>query len=142
MREPRLNDVRDWIRQLESIGQLKRITAQVDWDEEVGAIVRKVSAEEGPALLFENIKGYQKENGAVCDKLFTNGLGSRSRVALSLRLPPSSDDRTITYTLKERYKGRVEPIRVYSGPVKENILEGALVQKRWADYGLEQLKRG
>ncbi len=117
----KLNDMRDWINYLESENQLKRVTSEVDWDEEIGAICRKVSSKEGPALLFENIKGYQS---ARCRRLFTNGLGSRSRVALALGLPLKSDDRTITSTFKDMYSGRVEPKRVDSGPVKENILTG------------------
>jgi 4-hydroxy-3-polyprenylbenzoate decarboxylase len=71
MKEPQLNDLRDWIRHLETAGQLKRITAQVDWDEEIGAIVRKVSAQEGPALLFENIKGYPKKEACAAGCLRT-----------------------------------------------------------------------
>jgi len=123
MKEPRVNDLRDWIRQLETAGQLKRITSRVDWDEEIGAIVRKVSAQGGPALLFENIKGYPKK-GSLCSRLFTNGMGSRPRVAMALGLPPEADDRTITCTLKERFGGRVTPKKVKSGPVKENIITG------------------
>ncbi len=123
MREPRLSDLRDWIGHLESMGHLKRVTAQVDWNEEIGAIVRKVSAQGGPALLFENIKDYPKK-GSLCSRLFTNGLGSRSRLAMALRLPPDTDDRTITCALKERFGGRVAPKKVKSGPVKENIITG------------------
>lgn len=124
MTRAKIKDLRDWISYLEMEGQLKRITAQVDWNEELGAIVRKVSSKEGPALLFENIKGYQKADGVMCTRLFTNGLGSRSRVALALGLPPEVDYRAITVDLKERFKSRIEPKTVDSGPVKENILKG------------------
>jgi UbiD family decarboxylase len=119
----KVRDLRDWISYLEAQGQLQRITAQVDWDEELGTLTRKVSGQAGPALLFENIKGYPKE-GSFCSRLFTNGMGSRQRVAMALGLLPESDDRTITYALKERYKRRVEPRKVESGPVKENIIRG------------------
>ena len=123
MARAKIRDLRDWINFLDEKGQLKRVTAQVNWDEELGTIVRKVSSQGGPALLFENIKGYPK-GASVCSRLFTNGMGSRSRVAMALGLPPDSDDRTITYALKERYKKRVEPRKVKSGPVKENIVTG------------------
>ena len=115
----KIEDLRDWISYLTEKDQLVRITAEVDWNEEIGAITRKVSRQEGPALLFENIKDYQHTS---CSRLFTNGLGSRSRVALALGLPLESDYKTITFTLKDRYKGRVEPEKVSWGPVKENIL--------------------
>jgi UbiD family decarboxylase len=117
----KFEDLRDWMSYLEEKGQLKKITVEVDWNEEIGTITRRISSKEGFALLFENIKDYQHTR---CSKLFTNGLGSRSRVALALGLPQESDDKTITFTLKERYKGRVEPKRLAWGPVKENILKG------------------
>ena len=34
------NSLRSWIETLEAADQLKRITARVDWDEEIGAITR------------------------------------------------------------------------------------------------------
>ena len=80
-------NLRDWITKLEEIGQLKRITAEVDWDLELGAIIREVKAKRGPALLFENIKDYLN---TLCRKFFTNGLCSLERVALALGLPQES----------------------------------------------------
>ena len=123
MAKAKIKDLRDWIDHLDSRGQLKRITTRVDWDQEMGALVRKVSGQAGPALLFENIKDYPQKS-SLCSRLFTNGMGSRPRVAMALGLPPESDDRTITYTFKERYKGRVKPKKVATGPVKENIVTG------------------
>ena len=70
-------DLRDWIDDLDERRDLKRIGAQVDWDEELGAITREVSSQEGPALLFENIKDHQN---SFCRRLFTNGTGTRQRV--------------------------------------------------------------
>jgi len=48
-------DTRDWIALLEKEGELRRITAEVDWNREIGAIARRVLEKKGPALLFENI---------------------------------------------------------------------------------------
>ena len=45
-------DLRDFINDLEERGELRRIKAEVDWDEELGAITREVASEYGPALLF------------------------------------------------------------------------------------------
>ena len=53
-------DLREWIDDLEERNDLKRITAEVDWDEEIGAITREISSQFGPALLFENIKGHRQ----------------------------------------------------------------------------------
>src|SRR2546428_8698370 len=62
-------DLRGWITRLEKEGELRRITAQVDWDRELGAITRRVLEKKGPALLFENIKGYTTGR---CTRLFTS----------------------------------------------------------------------
>ena len=50
-----LKDLRQWIDQLDEKGELKSISAEVDWDEEIGAITREVSSRNGPALLFKNM---------------------------------------------------------------------------------------
>src|SRR6266550_3024214 len=92
-------DMREWMRLLEKAGELRRITAEVDWDREIGAVARRVLEKKGPALLFENIKGY---GSGRCTQLFVSGLGARSRLALALgfylpsslageALPPPSD---------------------------------------------------
>ena len=77
-------DLRDWLKEVEKIGELARITEEVDWDEELSALTyltgKKIG---GPALLFENIKGYQKGN-----RVLSNILGSSlNRIALALGLP-------------------------------------------------------
>jgi 4-hydroxy-3-polyprenylbenzoate decarboxylase len=48
------SDLRDFISLLESKGQLKRISAEVDPYLEIGEITDRVSKAVGPALLFEN----------------------------------------------------------------------------------------
>ena len=50
-------DLRDWIALLEKEGELRRITAEVDWDREIGAITRRVLQKKGPALLFREHQG-------------------------------------------------------------------------------------
>ena len=71
---------------LEQQGELRRIKAEVDWDREIGAVTRRMLAKKGPALLFENIKGYRDGR---CTKLFVSGLGSRWRSAFR-RTPPTA----------------------------------------------------
>ncbi len=50
-------DLRDFIHQLESMGELKRITAEVDPNLEITEICDRTLRAKGPALLFENPKG-------------------------------------------------------------------------------------
>src|SRR4051794_9760906 len=50
-------DLQEFIRHLESIGQLKRIRVEVDPILEAGEISQRVLRDRGPALLFERPKG-------------------------------------------------------------------------------------
>src|SRR5205823_4075246 len=91
-------DLRGWIARLEKEGELRRITAQVDWDRELGAITRRVLETKGPALLFENITGYTQGR---CTKLFTSGLGSRARLARALGFPPDTSNAALDVRSEE-----------------------------------------
>jgi UbiD family decarboxylase len=57
---PRANrsDLDAWLEKAEALGELKRITAEVDPDLETSTITYLVGSEKSPALLFENIKGH------------------------------------------------------------------------------------
>ena len=96
-------DLRQWINLLEQQGELRRIKAEVDWDREIGAVTRRVLTKKGPALLFENIKGYRDGR---CTKLFVSGLGSRSRLALALGFPPDTPNRILSRTPPRRRTAR------------------------------------
>jgi UbiD family decarboxylase len=114
-------DTRQWIAQLEQDNELRRITAEVDWDREIGAIGRRVLEKRGPALLFENIKGYA--NGR-CGKLFMSGLGSRSRLALALGFPRDAGNRELVRHVMQKNREAIAPVIVNSGPVKQVIVRG------------------
>jgi UbiD family decarboxylase len=113
-------DLRKWIAQLETEGELKRIRAKVDWDGEISQIIKRSYLRQGPALLFENIKGHEK----TFSKLFTNGLGTQSRVNLMLGLPKDTPIPETILTIKNRIKKPLEPVMVKTGPVKGNIIRG------------------
>jgi 4-hydroxy-3-polyprenylbenzoate decarboxylase len=112
-------DLRTWIAKLEKENLLKRISAEVDWNLEIGSITRKVTSEEGPALLFENIKDHQNTWGR---KFFTNGIGSEQRIALALGLDRNAGYKTIVRTIKDRLFKLTKPKITTTGPVKENIV--------------------
>ncbi len=114
-------DLREWIGVLENKGELKRVKAEVDWDEEIGAITREISSYNGPALLFERIKDYRD---SPCRRLFTNGTGTKERVCRLLGLSEETSYRDIVRTLKERFSNPVKPTKVQHGPVKENVISG------------------
>ena len=51
-------DLRDWIEIADEMGELKTLKG-CDWNLEIGAITELVAhKEDGPAVLFEDIKGY------------------------------------------------------------------------------------
>lgn len=70
-------DLRDFIEQLEKQGELKRITAEVDPHLEMTEISDRVLRAGGPALLFENPKGYDTP-------VLTNLFGTPERVAMGM----------------------------------------------------------
>ena len=70
-------DLRDFIEQLEAQGELKRITKEVDPYLEMTEISDRVLRAGGPALLFENPKGYQTP-------VLTNLFGTTKRVAMGM----------------------------------------------------------
>jgi UbiD family decarboxylase len=78
-------DLREWMRAVERIGQLRRITAPVSRNEEMGAITYLAHREiDAPALLFENIRESPKGFRALW-----NPIGSSvDRFALAIGEPP------------------------------------------------------
>lgn len=70
-------DLREFIEQLEQMGELKRITLPVDPVLEMTEICDRTLRQGGPALLFENVKGHDTP---VLGNLF----GTAKRVALGM----------------------------------------------------------
>ena len=84
-----IDDLRQWVEQLERAGELKRITAEVSPILEMAEIADRVAkldwpgaqkqyAPGGPALLFERVKGYP---GA---RVLMNQFGSERRMQMAL----------------------------------------------------------
>jgi 4-hydroxy-3-polyprenylbenzoate decarboxylase len=71
------NDLRDFITQLEALGELKRIRVEVDPKLEMTEIADRVLRAGGPALLFENPKG-------STIPVLANLFGTVKRVALGM----------------------------------------------------------
>src|ERR1700728_1939573 len=119
-------DMRQWMAQLEQHGELRRIKAEVDWDREIGAVTRRVLEKKGPAVLFENIKGYA--NGR-CTKLFASGLGARSRLALALGMSRDASNRELVQHVMKKNREAIPPLVVGSGPVKDVIIRGDAIDQ-------------
>lgn len=117
-------DLREWLAVLEENGELVRVTAEVDWNLEVGAIVRRISETDGPAVLFENIKDYGPGYRILGAPLSMSRSHRYARLALALDLPVDIGVREITEEYLKRRKKRLPPVIVSSGPCQENVWEG------------------
>ena len=80
----RYKDLRDFIAQLEQLGELKRIAVGVDPRLEMTEICDRVLRAGGPAILFENPKGYDGEQGRSRIPVLANLFGTTRRVALGM----------------------------------------------------------
>lgn len=77
-------DLRQFIGALEKRGLLKRITVEVDAHLEIAEITDRVCKAGGPALFFENVKGYDLP-------VVTNLFGSLERMQLALEVESLDD---------------------------------------------------
>jgi 4-hydroxy-3-polyprenylbenzoate decarboxylase len=83
-REMRYRDLRDFLSQLERLGELKRVGAEVDPNLEMTEICDRVLKSGGPALLFEKARGHSIP---VLGNLF----GTTRRVALAMGASHDAD---------------------------------------------------
>ena len=72
-----IEDIHNLIEILEKENELKRIKTQVDTNLEIAEILRRTMYDNGPALLFENIKDYDIP-------ILGNAFGSIKRLQISL----------------------------------------------------------
>ncbi len=71
------NDLREFIEVLEKKGLLRRIKTEVSAELEITEILDRAVKNNGPALLFENVKGYKLP-------VFANAFGTMERMCLAL----------------------------------------------------------
>src|SRR5712691_8651206 len=117
-------DLRGWIEALEAHGELQEIGAEVDWNIELGTIMRLAQGPgTGKALLFNNIKDYNKPT-TRCRRIFGSSLNNYRRIAMMLGLPPDTHPRELVKVGRTVLAGSIPPKVVATGPVKENILKG------------------
>ena len=72
-----VDDIHQFIEELEKEGELKRVKIQVDTNLEIAEILRRVSYTNGPAVLFENVKDYEIP-------VLGNAFGSMKRLEIGL----------------------------------------------------------
>lgn len=77
-------DLREFMEILEKKGLLKRIRAEIDSDLEITEILDRVVKNNGPAILFENVKGHRMP-------VFANAFGTMERMCLALEVNDLDD---------------------------------------------------
>ncbi len=112
-------DNRKFIAALSRTGDLVRVNKEVDWDMEVGAVVRYASKIQAPAPLFNKIRDYSNSF-----TVFGLPINSVRRTSIALGLKPQEPLRTIQNEYEKRIDHHVKPVLLKTGPCKENVLLG------------------
>lgn len=116
-------DLREYLDRLEEAGELMRVTAEVDWNLELGAISRRSMDLRGPALLFENIKGYPGQS-VFANSVTRSRDSTCGRLALAMDLPASINSLDLIREYAGRMRKPLPPVLVETAPCKENIIKG------------------
>lgn len=114
-------DFREFLAKLEEAGELKRVKAETDWDEEIGAITLEALVRKSPALLFENIKDYKTTHGR---KMIVNFIESVTRGKIAMDLPANTTNAEIVQTWRQRIRNPIKPVLTSTGACKEVIHKG------------------
>ncbi|MGA3126540.1 MAG: UbiD family decarboxylase [Candidatus Korobacteraceae bacterium] len=126
MAEVIIRDLRDWLNEVEKIGQLKRVGQEVDPKLEMGALTYMNGKNPGhPTLLFEKPKGH---NGPF--KVLFNPIGnSIDRLSLAMRAKPGRKPLELVEYLKDIFasdKKMIPPkfVDAKDAPIYENEWTG------------------
>ncbi len=112
-----MKDMRDFIEKGEALGVVKRIKAEVDPHLELSHIAKLNEEESGPALLFENVKGYDTP-------VITSVCTTVERLALIMGQPKESSLFDLYDAWAKLGENLLPPKWVETAPCKENILMG------------------
>src|SRR5215475_11666826 len=117
------HDLRGWIAQIEQHGELARIAARVDPDEEIGAVTLLASRQDrSPALMFESL-----QDDATGSRILINMLGaSRERYALAVGLDPSASTPEMIQATRSLMTSPIQPVMIAKdkASVNEVVLTG------------------
>jgi 4-hydroxy-3-polyprenylbenzoate decarboxylase len=126
-RAPNSSDLDAWLDKVEEMGELKRITAEVDPDLEAATITYLVGSEKSPALLFENIKGHPGHRALY------NMVGCNlSRFCLMIGEKPVAHPLEAVQLLQRKMGRKMAPKQVpeTSAIANQNVLVGDAIDIR------------
>src|SRR6266852_1393363 len=115
------SDLDAWLEKVEALGELKRITAEVDPDLEAATITYLVAGEKSPALLFENIKGHPGHRALY------NMIGCNlSRFCLLIGEQPMDHPLKAVQSLQQKLGRKMPPKEIPPDRAicNQNIMEG------------------
>jgi 4-hydroxy-3-polyprenylbenzoate decarboxylase len=115
------SDLDAWLEKVEALGELKRITAEVDSDLEASTITYLVGLTKSPALLFENIKGHPGHRALY------NMIGCNlSRFCLMIGEQPVDHPLKAVKILQQKMGRKMAPVEVPAERAisSQNILTG------------------
>ncbi|MBM2812490.1 MAG: UbiD family decarboxylase [Chloroflexi bacterium] len=115
------NDLREYVARLDELGFLRHVNG-AHWNLELGAICEMMVESGGPALLFDDIPDYP--HGF---RVLSNVEKHPRRHALALGLDHTKTLAEMASDWEKRVKGfkPIPPRVVATGPVMENVVEGA-----------------
>lgn len=115
-------DLREFLNELERMGELVRIREEIADGHEVFSIIWELNRKRGPAIILENIKGYDIP-------IVANIFGTLDRFAMACGFPRGLTIRQYRDLFMKRLKKTnwAKPRLVNSGPCKEIILTGEQV---------------
>lgn len=122
-----VKDLREYLELLEGIGELQEIDIEVDWNLEIGAIIRRAYDLRAPAPLFNNIKDTEKGFRVLGG---SGGLSAQkglklARIAISLGFSPETTAHEIVSRVADSIsKKGIPPKVIDSGACHENIFTG------------------
>ncbi|HLY65685.1 MAG TPA: UbiD family decarboxylase, partial [Chloroflexota bacterium] len=109
------NDLRSFMHALEERDLLQHVNREVDPNLEIGTIMHEVHRQNGPAILFERVKG--------CDHPLASGLlGTAEHLALALDTP--TELRELQASIITAVQKPVSPVVVGYAPCQENVTQG------------------
>src|ERR1700756_5612695 len=126
-RSPNSSDLDEWLAKVDAMGELKRITAEVDPDLEAATITYLVGSQKSPALLFENIKGHPGHRALY------NMIGCNlSRFCLMIGEKPVEHPLKAVKLLQNKFGRKMAPVEVppERAVSSQNIVEGASIDIR------------
>src|SRR5205807_7576454 len=121
------SDLDAWLEKVEALGELKRISAEVDPDLEAATITYLVGSNKSPALLFENIKGHPGH------RVLYNMIGCNlSRFCLMIGEPPVEHPLAAVQALQRKLGRKMPPreVAAEAASCNQNIVAGEAIDIR------------